>query len=140
MSGKRAPWQEVLYAVITDALKRAPATPLDAEAKRECSEIMRARDDFLRPNRDFNIVCAFAGLDPEAARDRLRRRIAQADARSAWKAAKHGPSRAPTMVTACGETMPLSESARIAGISRSTIYQRIRVKGMDAEDALTAPT
>lgn len=129
------------YAVITDALTRAPATPLDAEAKRECSEIKRVRGYILRPNRDFNIVCAFVGLDPEAVRNRLKKQIAEADERSASKASKRGrgPGRAPTMLTAFGETKPLAEWAPIAGISRSAIYQRIRVKGMDAEDALTAP-
>lgn len=61
-------WAAVIYQVLVDACG-APSS----------SRARVARAWFMKPNRDFNVACHLAGLDPEAVRERATRLIEEHD-------------------------------------------------------------
>lgn len=74
--GSKALWAEVLSVAIIDAL--TGVVGLSGSADEKVRAIEEARAYLLQPNRDFEIVCGLAGLDPDAVRDRLTTQIAHA--------------------------------------------------------------
>ncbi|MDW4548833.1 hypothetical protein R5H32_05650 [Defluviimonas sp. D31] len=69
-------WREVLLLTIRDALFGVRQGNLKKPMR--IIETKAARDFLTKPSRDFDIVCAFAGIDPDAARERLSAAIRKA--------------------------------------------------------------
>ncbi len=74
--GERELWCEVLALAISDAL--TGVSGVSGTQLQKVRAIEAARRYLTEPNQDFNIVCARAGVDPDAARDRLAKQIANA--------------------------------------------------------------
>lgn len=68
-------WRSVLMAAVEDALTGAQ---LGSTKQAKVSATYEARAYIVTPNSDFNEVCALAGLDPVAVRERLIPQIAAA--------------------------------------------------------------
>ena len=66
-------WQAVLARAVEDAVHGVPVSGVLPE-RREF-ETQEARRFLTRPSADLDLVCTFAGVDPEAVRDRMRLRI-----------------------------------------------------------------
>ncbi|PCD76229.1 hypothetical protein CLN94_10415 [Pseudothioclava arenosa] len=63
-------WQAVLMRAIDDAVHGVPASGVSPE-RREF-ETQEARRFLTRPSADLDLVCTFAGVEPEAVRGRMR--------------------------------------------------------------------
>jgi len=127
MSSDNALWRAVIQQALTDAvvpLSRVTAIRL---------EQMRAREWFIQPNRDFEEVCGLAGLEPDQVRDRARKAIDAAEATPVTdKRRRH------KLYELRGKQMTLDEWARVTGINKVTIYDRLK-RGWTIEAALTTP-
>lgn len=66
-------WQAVLMRAIEDAVQGVPVDGRSSE-RREF-ETQEARRFLTRPSADLDLVCTFAGVDPEAVRERMRAQI-----------------------------------------------------------------
>jgi hypothetical protein len=75
--GSRDLWIGVLRSAVEDALYGAPARIADSRGGR-IAETRRARDWIIGLERDFQLVCLLAGVDPEAVRDRLTIKLREA--------------------------------------------------------------
>jgi hypothetical protein len=62
--------EQLWCAVIDQALFDAQSKRTSVQAQREKQEALRW---LLIPNKDFDVVCSLALLDPDAVRDRVRR-------------------------------------------------------------------
>lgn len=69
-------WREVLFMTINDALNGAKHEGMNCENK--VALTYQARKYLTIPNRDFDLICAYAGIDPDAARDRLTKLFSNA--------------------------------------------------------------
>jgi hypothetical protein len=69
-------WCEVLMQAVADALNGPRGEALNRE--RKIQSIVDARNYVTQPNEDCDIVCALAGVNPEALRARMRVLIAGA--------------------------------------------------------------
>ncbi|MCZ7907749.1 hypothetical protein O9X94_00385 [Agrobacterium leguminum] len=77
VDGQEILWRAVLMNAIDEAV-RGPSMSVDKTAKIRIYHIEQARIYLTRPNRDFETVCALAGLDPDAVRERVTKQIAEA--------------------------------------------------------------
>lgn len=119
-------WQEVLYTAIEDALIGSNDSGTSEQAKR--SATYRARSYLTKPNADFNQVCSLAGLDPNAVRDAMRKRLSKApsidelfDDTSA-RSSKKNPH-----LSYLGQTLTIQQWADRTGLPKSTISSRLKL-------------
>lgn len=140
-------WSEVLLTVISDALTGVSET---GTPQSRAHSIRAARQYLTRPNRDFNMVCHLAGVDPVATRERLAVQIAQAP--SPEELAQIGQRKTTLMVpkikpitkpreryTAFGKTLTVTEWSKETGISRSVLSTRLSQLDWPIEQALSVP-
>jgi hypothetical protein len=124
-------WCAVLLNVIEDAQR----TITDGMSVGDRADIISARDYLTKPNRDFNLVCSLAGLDPTAVRDRLL-----------FPFKEHAPTYATTQTrgrpamlhTFNGEALTVDQWAIKTGINMHTLHSRLE-KGWTIDRALTTP-
>ncbi|QCP84720.1 hypothetical protein EYE35_03195 [Cereibacter sphaeroides] len=129
--GERALWQEVLLCAIGDALIGVPGYAAHDRAAR-LKATHEARDYILRPNRDFDLICNLAGVDPEATRERLSKQIAEAPPPEELM---HDQARL-MKVTAFGRTETVPEWSKITGLPIHVIRSRLALPGWTPERAL----
>jgi len=70
-------WQAVLMRAIEDAVQGVPVDGRSSE-RREF-ETQEARRFLTRPSADLDLVCTFAGVDPEAVREAFAKRAKRLD-------------------------------------------------------------
>lgn len=134
-SPEQSLWASVLLLVIEDALYGAGSVGLQSRAER-IHATNDARTYLTRPNRDFDIVCSLAGVDPIATRERLTKQIAAAPS---VEELLSKPKRQAVMLTHNGETLTLREWSERTGIKAGTLASRLQ-QGWSIERTLTAPT
>lgn len=115
-------WMEVLHAVIDDALHGVRGT--DPDRRRRIHVIKDARTYLTKPNKDCDIVCAFAGIDPDALRSRMQRKIKDAPTPEELVATKR-PTRRGQTFAMNGETKTIAEWAVHTGLEQSLISKRL---------------
>lgn len=76
IDGRENLWRAVLTQAIAEASGKVVVNG-DTPASRPRT-IAQARAYLTEYNRDFNMVCSLAGLDPDAAREGLKRQFANA--------------------------------------------------------------
>ncbi len=148
----RALWCECLSLLIDDALRGVPK-----EGGKSAEVCIRETEETRRyltiRNRDFDTVCTFAGVDPEATRDRLSALIAAApsahdlvtDRRQTGASKQTAKQQAPAphqnapKFSAFGKSMTLAEWANASGISRELLSSRVHTLNWTMERALTEP-
>src|SRR3954454_11564672 len=115
MSGNEALWRAVIQQALTDAV-----VPLSRITSIRLEQI-RARAWFTEANRDFEEVCALAGLEPDHVRAR---------ARQAMKATEGMPvkdkRRRHKLYELNGKALTVNEWADETGINKVTIYDRLK--------------
>lgn len=103
MRSEKALWCEVLSLAISDAItgtssgKKSRATRIH--------DIERQRRYLTIKNNDFEMVCSLAGVDPDATREGLIRRIAQAPTPQELVDGKRHPQRLSLRSTGRPSTM-----------------------------------
>jgi hypothetical protein len=115
-SNERNLWCAVLSAALEDAIKQ----PTD-------------REWFLKPNRDFDLVCVLAGREPDRVRKAASRAFERADTE---------PKQAPLasrLFEYNGRSMTLAEWAKELGFRESVLRYRIK-QGWSIERTLTEPS
>lgn len=132
MTPEQALWSEVLYAAVTDAVEGVASVGYSGDTSR-ANATERARSYITTPNADFNQVCYLAGLNPDAVREHVTRKIA-----NAATAAELATNRPAETLTHNGQTRPINEWSEITGLTRNTIRNRIKL-GWTVEAALTEP-
>lgn len=137
----QALWRSVLLQALTDGLNSPPVSGAFIEAGEE----IPPRDYILISNPDFEMVCVFAGADPEALRRDFRVRLAERDPlrpRETWEIPKSNrrPPKSTATFTHKGRTLTLGEWADSSGLSRGLLMDRVNRLGWSIERALTEPT
>jgi hypothetical protein len=152
MTPEQALWSEVLYAAVTDAVEGVAVIGSQNTVSR-MNDNERARRYIMHPNAGFNQVCYLAGLNPDAVREHVSRKIAKAPtsaelagckreitkqtrAKPAPKPAPKAKPRPAQTLTHNGQTRTIYDWASIIGVSHMTIHLRLR-KGWSIEAALT---
>ena len=137
----QALWCEVLLQALTDGLNGLPASGQVSGPDAE----MDARSYILVPNPDFDLVCDYAGAEPEAVRRDFRAQLARRDPWGPHKVwgnprAKRKPAVKPTQTfTHQGRSLTLREWAELSGISRELLLERVNRRGWSIARALTEP-
>lgn len=136
ISNERRMWLSVLNQAIIDA-----TTPGD----RNANSREGARQWFRKRSRDFDAVCALAGIEPDCVIQGAQRFIADYDRRVAngepprkRKPSAPGKPRKALIYTLNGETLSLQEWAKRHGIDHRFVYNRLR-RGWPLLTALTSP-
>lgn len=119
----RSLWQAVIYQAIDDAVSHEIGKPAYGSTKHEAEE---AHSWIFKPNRDFPMTCALAGLEPMDVQREYNIRLAK---RQRPKINRHTP------VTYNGETRTLGAWAAHVGISIQTMTRRFRLN-LPAHEAL----
>ena len=133
-------WREVLLQALTDGLNSPPVSDAILGAGAE----IPPRDYILVPNADFELVCQYAGADPDALRRDFQARLATRDPRGVHKtrdrrmSKKRAPK--PPTTSICQERLlTLREWADRSGFSRKLLLDRVNRLGWSIERALTEP-
>ncbi len=84
-------WRAVLLHTIDEAVRGA-VVGVD-KANERIKLIIAAREYLMKPNRDFDLVCSLAGLEPEAVRERAVRLINEAPSPEALATTLRRPAR-----------------------------------------------
>lgn len=129
-------WQEVLRRQIDDAL----IGPTGVNKANRIAVIEQARRYLTVPNQDFDLVCTYAGLEPDAVREHLSKKIADAptpeamlSTTSKYSTPKTAPKpvaprkhRRPTiMLHLDGQDYTLTQLSKRYGVNRQTLRKRI---------------
>lgn len=93
-------WREVLFLTIQDALHGVRMGGLTRPMR--LFETKAARDYLTKPNRDFDIVCTFAGIDPVAARESFTAMISNAPSPEELMAIRSSQRKQPRTVHHAG--------------------------------------
>jgi hypothetical protein len=118
-------------AVVQQAIRDATLTGTTNTSKRAKHD---ARQWLTIPNRDFDEVCALAGLEP----DWIRNNVSELIKRSDIQPPREKGGRKAMVITFNGLTLTLNEWADRCGVCRATLQQRL-AKGWSLEKALTTP-
>ncbi|MCD1634548.1 hypothetical protein K7H91_12270 [Martelella mediterranea] len=71
--------QDIWHSVLTQAVNEAVDGTLIRGDRHERQRLIQAARDYVtRPNKDFNMVCYLAGVDPVAAREAIKVRLKDA--------------------------------------------------------------
>lgn len=136
VQGRENLWRAVLMNAIEEAVFGISRSNYGSLSRR-AAMIKDARDYVTIPNKDFDMVCSLAGLDPEAVRERVARRIAEAPTPEALVSAPRKPrntqrekgTRKPRMDVVRhdynGMNLTIGEWSRHTGIPPMTIRQRL---------------
>ncbi len=130
-------WRAVLLSAIDEAI-RGPSMSTDKNVTYRIRCIKEARDYVTRPNKDFDMVCNLAGLDPDAARERIAKQITaapspeelanmnrQAHRRNTKPSPKSSPKRVAQRFEHDGMNLTIAEWAKVSGVTDGTIRQRL---------------
>ncbi|WJR76009.1 hypothetical protein [Bradyrhizobium sp. NP1] len=121
---EQALWRAVIDQAITDA-----------SGKMKCKEFDRAQalDWLLKPNRNFNEVCALADLEPDHVRAAARKAIEKYRSKSPRK---HSGAK---LYEFNGRTLNIQGWVNEIGCSYSSLYARLVILGWTIEAAVTTP-
>ncbi|MBB4955519.1 hypothetical protein H4S14_003530 [Agrobacterium vitis] len=141
INGPENLWRAVLLSAIDEALRgpsMSTAMLTDKSVTYRIRCIKEARDYVIRPNKDFNMVCSLAGLDPDAARERIAKQIAaapspeelantdrQAHRRTTKSTPKSRQKREVRRFAHDGMNLTIAEWAKVSGVTDGTIRQRL---------------
>jgi len=142
-------WQAVLYQAVDDALNGVAY----GTKNQKRNDIIEARELLTNPSRDLDMICAGAGLEPDAVIERMTKLIAKAppvEVLMQGKAARASAERqkreqekkaaktqkTPVLYTYNGESLTLTEWSERTGLSVQLIRGRIN-SGWAFEDAVT---
>lgn len=114
-------WREVLTAQISDALEGVRG--LKADRANRIRQVKEARQFLTTQSKDLDIICSFAGIDPDALRSRMKPMIADAPSPERLIA----PKPASKTYTFNGETRTLPEWGEQIGISHHTLRGRLQL-------------
>lgn len=134
IEGREDLWRAVLMQTIAEARGRV-ANGGDSPANRQ-RIIREARDYITIPNRDFDIVCSLAGLNPEAVREGLARQLADALTLDPLTQPVPKPRRRNRQHTFNGKSLTVAEWSERTGLSRQLIHTRL-ASGWTIERTLT---
>ena len=126
-------WMEVLRTAIVDATEGVSGPR--REVDRRMNGIVKARTFLTEPNEDFEIVCALAGVDSDAFRERAQVIIGKAPSPEELVQPQSGKRKGKTL-TLNGVNKTISEWSEHLGISTSTIHLRKR-QGLPIELVLS---
>ena len=124
-------WQSVLLQAVTDAMQEPNPTDRRAGA----SSLEKGRAYILEPHQDFATLCYLAGLNPDAVREGVIRRIAE---HAADPTLRLTLGRKAKSYTHKGRSLTAFQWANEVGLPQSVLSQRFR-RGWPIEEALTAP-
>jgi AraC-like DNA-binding protein len=115
--------EKLWFAVLQRAVQDALSGEIEPELQQEAITWL------TQPNEDFDAVCENAGKEPVHVRKAILRRLAE-----------HQPQPKPSkhIITHNGESRTVTEWAAHLGMSKATIFNRLRA-GWPLERVLTAP-
>lgn len=132
--GRANLWRAVLANVIEEAVFGVGRSK-GGTTKQRALLIADARAYIMKPNRDFNVVCSLAGLDPDAVRERVSKQIEAAPspeelttARGRRKPVNEKPSTPRSDIKRFdhdGQSLTIGEWSKLTGTPRMTIKQRL---------------
>ncbi len=129
-------WSAVLLNAIEEAVHGISRSFAGNEHKRIRANI-EAREYITVPNRGFNEVCHLAGVDPEAVRERVMKRLADAPTPEELALTKRREVKTVNTHAPCkpnpntkryshnGREMTLAELSALSGVSPATIRHRL---------------
>ncbi len=130
-------WRSVLVNAIEEAIFGISRSNY-SNPKTRVTHIIEARAYVTVPNRDFDMVCSLAGLDPDAVRERVAQQLATAASPeellnsasrkpSARPRRKSGPKPRPDAqrFEHDGKNLTIAEWAALSGMRASAIRQRL---------------
>jgi signal transduction histidine kinase len=127
-------WCAVIEQALIDATE-----PLSSRLIVRLEQI-RAREWLTKPNRDFEDVCAFAGIEPDKVRAVATQRITEASKHDREQVTIQRPARQPrnTLHHHDGRSLTIPQWEAETGISKAVIYDRLR-RGWTLEQTITTP-
>jgi predicted DNA-binding transcriptional regulator AlpA len=130
----KALWCAVIEQALIDATK-----PLSSRLIIRLEQI-RAREWLTKPNRDFEDVCALAGIEADKVRVVATQRITEAikHDRELVTFQKSASQPRNTLYHHEGRSLTIRQWAAATGISRETIYDRLK-RGWTFEQTITMP-
>ncbi len=130
-------WQSVLQMAVDDALVGNNEAGTGRETRIKATH--RAREYLTQPNSDFNEVCTLAGLDPEAVRDAMRKRLAEAPSvDDVFNDTRRRNPMNQRRITHEGRTLRIDEWADETGLTKGAINTRLKL-GWSVARSLTEP-
>ena len=128
--GERSLWASVISQAIADATAGSDfhLFPID--------ERTRARTWLTVPNRDFDQVCALAGVEPCKVRAFAAKMIAEAEAKASVPVAPRKPRLSARRIEFNGEVKTIHQWSKDTGLSEGNIRNRLKL-GWTVEEALS---
>jgi len=128
-------WREVLALAVQDAL--IGSTDAGQTKQTKINQTIQARTYLTTASADLATVCTLADLDPVAVREAMIKRIAAAPTpEQLFSVSRRRRHSATIMLTHEGQTHDLTKWAKITGLSKQTLRNRVRKK-WDAQRILT---
>lgn len=129
-------WREVLLLTVQDALTGCTSSGTPKAAKLRATH--EAQRYLTVANRDFDLVCTMADLDPVAVREAMIKQLANAPTPEALISA--GAARTdPIYLTHDDQTLTIKAWSKRTGIQTATIHFRLR-SGWSVARTLTTAT
>lgn len=132
-SSQRTMWQAALLQTVEDAINGVPGPRRDAEKR--LNQIKAARAYLTEPNKDCDMVCTMAGIEPDALRRRIQLLLLDADTPEELVEQQRRTGLGKSL-TLHGETKTITEWADHLDMNANVISQRLKA-GHSAEKALT---
>lgn len=131
-------WREVLALAVQDAI--VGSTDAGQTKQTKINQTIQARTYLTTASADLATVCTLADLDPVAVREAMIKRIAAAPTpEQLFSVSRRRMHSATIMLTHEGQTHDLTTWAKITGVSKQALRNRVRKK-WDAQRILTTPT